>query len=212
MKLTEHELTAIEQAVDQVESKYPVELVPVFTDQSASYPIGRLRALIVGLLLGICCLFLLDSFGPWIWSPLYLKVLFSAVFGASVVLFIDVVPSLTRLVIGKQEMFAKTYEQARLEFVDHEVYSNPNRLGVLLYISVKERQFHILCDKKGSNFFTDEDWQKVSKKLSVHLKQKAFAQAVQAGIEEIELVLAQEIEPSSELAPSILPNHLRYEE
>ena len=158
----EKELRDIEQAVERVESIYPVEVVPVFSGKSSVYNIARFRGLLIGGITGLLLITLLDLYAGLSWAPFYIKITLVAVWIVLMMTIVEFVPTLNKKLIGKEVMFNETRERAKIEFVNQKVYSNKDRIGVMIYMSFYEHQFHILSDDKGTGFLTEQEWVELS--------------------------------------------------
>lgn len=198
----------IKDAVERIESKYPVEIVPVFTAESSDYAVARFRALISGVSSGLIVqnvLYLLDVF----WVPFYVMSLGLVLWCLLCLVLVEFIPSLKRLLISQDRMFLVSEQKAQLEFTAQQVGSNPRRIGILIFLSLFEHKFHILTDPKGNDYFHQEMWQEVSKALMTGLKNSSVSDALVNCLHRCEELLADAHLPTDDAGESTLTNNLR---
>lgn len=205
------ELSGIESAVEELESRFPLEIVPVFVEKSGAYYISRFRALIVAVLSSFVFMFLVREWSWLAWYPLYVTLVLGLLWIICFLTICEFVPAISRALAGKRYLKEKTLKRAKEEYVLQEVYANPQRVGVMIFVGFYEHQFHIICDKKGSKFFGDDEWAEVSKELVLFMKKKEPYEGIKECIKAIGEVMAREIDEDDTLAPSVLPNHIRYD-
>jgi len=205
------ELGRIRTAIEKLEETFPIEVIPVFTKKSASYGMARFKALVIGIITSFVVMYLAYEYSSLAWAPLYYLFLLGIVSVLLVSGFVLLIPPIHRLLIGKKELHKVTFERAKNEYIDQKVASNPERIGILIFISFFEHRFHILYDKKASAFFDDSEWRTIVQNLSSMMKNSSPSDALEYCMVEIEEVLKGKIPKKDELPPSMLPNELRFE-
>lgn len=211
MSFSKEELKRIETAVENLESKFPMEIVPVFTEKSGAYHISRFRALLLATISAFILMFFLNEFTALAWYPSYVVTMLGVIWVVLALVISEFIPAISRKLAGKEFLRDVTFSKAKEEYIIQEVYSNPNRIGVMIFVSFYEHQFHILCDKKGSQFFGDEEWLAISKELIISMRAGKPCESIEHCINAIGEVMAREVAEDDDLPPSILPNNLRYE-
>jgi len=204
-------LDRIQTAIKKLEETFPIEVVPVFTKKSAPYAMARLKALIIGLMTAAALMYVTYQYTSLAWYPLYYVLLLGILWIAFIMGVIELIPPIHRLLIGKKQLHTITFERAKNEYIDQKVSSNPDRIGILIFISFFEHRFHILYDKKATAFFDDKEWKTIVKNLSSMMKNSSPSDALEYCMVEIEEVLKGKIPKKEELPPSMLPNELRFE-
>lgn len=206
------ELKDIENAVEHLESKFAIELVPAFASESDDYPIARFRAVMIGLISGFLVLAALNYWVLFALLPFVIQGLILIIWVLFVLAMVEYIPPIQRKIIGDIILDQKSFDLAKNQFIDYEVYSNPQRVGILLFVSFFEHKFHIISDRRASEFISTEDWEEISKQLSSDFKKTSASNAIVLCIENIENLLKKRNFTSENLGPSILPNHLNVSE
>ena len=105
LSFSKEELKEIEETVDHLESKFPVEVVPVFESNCDNYPVARYRASIIGLISGffICLgIFLFSNY--LIYFPLWSLGLFWITWVFLIIALSEFFSGFRRLLITKEEL------------------------------------------------------------------------------------------------------------
>jgi putative membrane protein len=203
------ELQAIEHAVERVESRFAVELVPMFANQSNDYPIAKFKSLLFGMLSGYLLIVLANLSISFAWYPMYVQGLVWIIWTLLFLIVIENNDALKRMLIGKYELYTSSKKQANEEYFNSEVSSNPDRMGILLYLSFFERQFHIVCDTKAASVISQEQWNTLSKELSSNMRLLKTSEAIIKCIDSCGELLKNAGLSSDNLPPSTVPNDLR---
>jgi putative membrane protein len=154
--LTENAKRAFTEAVREVEAATSAELVVAVRARSGSY----LHAdLIAGIVVGIAALaFLL--FSDWEFSLGWI-VLDPALAGLLGGLAASRFPALRRVLTRPAVRRQQVETAARSTFVAKRVYGTAGRTGILLYISVLEKEAVVLTDVGLETLAATESWQRV---------------------------------------------------
>ncbi len=203
------ELQAIENAVERVENSYAVELVPMFANQSSEYPIAKFYSLLVGLFSGYVLLIIANLSISFSWFPMYVQGLLWIIWALVCLIAVEIYAPLKRLLVGKSELFESSKKQAQYEYAKSGVNSNPDRMGIFLYLSFFERKFHIVCDAKAAVIISQEQWNTISRSLSNDMKLLKTSEAIIKCIDSCGKLLKEANLSSHNLPPSIVPNDLK---
>ncbi len=155
----------ITQCVQEVEKKTSGEIVPFVKSASYHYPAAALRAaLTASVLIAAAATAAYDFF--MLWGTLSLPDLwvFPSVFAACflvVYALASIVSGLKRLFISRAEMTEEAGEAALTAFFRHRLAETRDRTGILLFVSVFERQVVVLADKGINDKVPPETWQQV---------------------------------------------------
>jgi uncharacterized membrane protein len=205
---TDGELKNIEQAVEHIENRYAVELVPMFAKQSSDYPEVRYSALLFGFLSGFAILMTLYFVSQLWWFPFPLIALVWVVWTLFILTICETISPLKRLLIGSDDLLDKSLELANHEFVKNEVYSNPERVGILIFVSFFEKKFHFIYDQKGNQYFDNNEWLTLGNTFSLEMKDKKTSEAIIHCIQNLEKLIEKSAIQRTNLPPSFLSNDL----
>ena len=213
LSFSKEELQQIEEAVDHLENKFPVELVPVFESNCDTYPVARYRASIIGLVSGFFLLTGLLLFDNYLLLqfPLWAFGLFWMTWVLLVIAFTELFPAFKRLLISKEELFYTTYKEAQVQFLEQGMSDNPLRAGILIHISFFERKFHLLTDGKGDFILSSENWEELADSFSSELKRKTKHESIINCIKQCEVFLEKGDFHGLEKNKTQISNHLREE-
>lgn len=173
----------IAAAVQEVEKESAAEVVPVVVDVSGTYPQAPWRAATLGAL-GVpvfltLLLRLVDFWGlPWeFW------ILAPAVTGGSLgFLLARLYPRITRLFITQKEMETQVQERAEHAFLTEEVFATSQRTGMLVFVSLFERQVVVLGDKGIAKKIPQDRWSAIAKGIAQGIRQRKPVSALIWGI------------------------------
>lgn len=208
-RFTDKELQLIEDAVVRAESRFAVEIVPMFANESSVYATTRLKASLIGMLISYFILIVLNQSDAISWLPFYLQGAMMMVLVILFLLLVEVAYPIKRWLTGEEQLHKSSYNKARQEFAEHKVYSNPDRMGILLFISFFERKFHIICDNKATEYITQEQWSTLSTNFGKDLKTLTTSSAIVKCIDSCADMLEKAGLSSDNLPPSIISNDLR---
>jgi len=98
-----------------------------------------------------------------------------------------------RVVIKDKKPLLKTFtsaaELAREEFFKTGMDNTRDKTGILLFLILKERSFHILADSGINAKVSQAVWDGISAEMQRHFKNGDFSSGVQHGIEKVGEVL-----------------------
>ena len=132
---------AVVKAVQEVESQTSAELVVVVRVRSGRYPEAHARAgSLLGMTVLLLLLFLPQEF-PLLSIPINVAIAYAIGWAAA-----RFVPPVERLFTGPWARAERTRTAARAELVVGGITKTTGRSGMLVYVSVIERQVHVVCD------------------------------------------------------------------
>lgn len=174
--LSKKDFDKIEAAVKQAELLTSGEIVPMLVKSSSTVGhVPIILFLLSLLLIGVC-------------KP-YLEFYFSAYWALAglvcAVLFIKILSSFNcvlRFFTPKQDQTKQVLLRAQLELQTSNVKNTKDSTGVLIFVSLLEKQVCVLADKAVSKHFKDKDWQDVVNLILKGLKNKNMAQGFEDGI------------------------------
>ena len=80
-------------------------------------------------------------------------------------------------------------ELAKREFVKLGIASTRDKTGILIYILLAERQFHILADSAINDKVSENTWHKIKDVMQEFFANGKFARGILYGVEEIGKIL-----------------------
>ncbi len=173
--LTPESKTALSEAVRAVESRCSAELVVAVRARTGSY----LHAgLISGVLAGVAAL-AVQLFSPWIFEPVWL--------------LIDplVIGGLAGLAASRSALVGRAFTPwrvrrervetaARSTFVERRVHGTTGRTGILLYVSVREREAALVADLGVDPLAATDGWRRAVEEIERAVRDKEDGVAVAA--------------------------------
>jgi len=195
---------SLTHAVEQAETNSAAELVVAVHPQSGRY--GDADYLAGGLVALAALVFIV--FNPWTWHPAYLLPVEMIVLFAIGALGCSVAPPLRRLLTTKKRRQRQLREAAATLFVEEGVANTRARTGVLVYLSLFERQVEVIADVGITGGVKPDVWSKCLFELRKIGSADDTAQALLDGIRKLGDVLSQYL-PAGEDNPDELPNRPR---
>lgn len=192
---SERDIELIEAAIRQAEAASPVEIVPFVIDASDTYEHAYWKTLALVLALAVCFK------SAWLAVGLPVAVL-SAYF---------LWPPLRRFIIGARKLDERVWKKAKEVFLDEEVFNTKQRTGVLILISLFEREVAILSDSGIYVLAPSEQWKVWSDRLAEAMKTFDPTPTLLQAIEQIGLVAQQKGFNRGDANPNELENRLRIE-
>lgn len=188
--LTGAEQERITRVVHQAEQITSGEIVPMVVSQSSHYP----AATIIG---GFLSAFLFSlALTPFIGKALWLggnnMLLFVAIFLLLYFIFfmlIKHIPTIKRFFLLKNEIQREVEEHAVTSFFQEKLYKTKDENGILLFISVFERQVVILGDNGINERIAPDSWQNMVDRITSAIREKRQCDAICETIEQIGALL-----------------------
>ena len=172
LHLTAEEQERVERAVFTAERHTNAEIVPMIVARSGVYREARHQA---GLILGLVVLTILLTCDivwlPWGWHASNAAWLILATFlayGAGV--WLGTLVPVIRLFTPTVRMQHKVKLRAERAFAQHAVSHTRERTGVLIMVSLLERQIYVLPDQRLFQRIPVEEWARVVQRAVDRLK------------------------------------------
>jgi putative membrane protein len=159
---TEEDLARIKQAVQGAELKTAGEIVPYVVEMSDEYERAVWRGASVAGALAILVFLVLHTFAG-VWLPFTLPIVLGIVLAAfgTGMLLTHFLPLLKRLLAGRALMLKRASQRAAQAFVSEEVFDTRERTGILLFVSLFERQVLVVGDSGINARVKQSDWDEV---------------------------------------------------
>jgi putative membrane protein len=178
---------AIQGAVRRAEERTAGEIVPVVVARSANYEVATWRGAAVAMLLALAgglLVLQIDPGGrlgapsaPWIVVGSSLTV------GAMGALAATLVAPLRRLFAGHTLLAEAVRRRALQFFVQEEVFATRDRTGILLFVSLLERQVEVIGDTGIDDRVRADDWEAVAARVQKGIRTGSLTDALVEAIE-----------------------------
>lgn len=190
--LTDQERTHLDQRIAEAEKRTGAQIVLAVIKRSDSYvelpwKAFALGASIAGFLAALCSLLRPE----WITPATILTIIVVILAGGGVAaLACGLVPQFARLFLHASRAEVEVREHAKSLFLSHELFATQNRTGVLLLVSLFERQVVLLPDTGLRKCLTQDAMQRVIERMRPSLATGRTAYALEVGLEQLEELLA----------------------
>lgn len=159
---TDADRDRIEEAVRSAEARTSGEIVPVIVAHSDEYPVAVRRAGIIGLATGALIFEVLRLVWSG-WAPAWITndaSLFAFMLTAGFLFWLAAarIPSLKRMLIGREAIDRAVHSRAVHAFVEEEVFATRDRTGILLLVSLFEHRVEVFGDSGINTFVSEDDW------------------------------------------------------
>lgn len=200
--LTDESKAAFLAAVRTVEDASSAELVIAVRQRSGSY---LHVSLAVGILTGLAALAVL-LFSPWPFGLLWIFV-DPVVAGALAGFVFSRSPLLSRLFTRRALRRSRTETAARSAFVERRVHSTTGRTGILLYLSLLEREAVLVADLAVEALAATSGWRAAVGEIEDAVRRGGSGAEVAAKVSGLAAVLGPVL-PRSENDVDELPNEV----
>lgn len=183
----------ITQAVQEAERHTSAEIVPMIVARSGLYRDAQHVAGLIAAFITLAAMLTLEAaWLPWGWHAanaawLVLAVTLAYVSGA----WIGRVPTVIRLLTSRTRMKQKVALRAGRAFAQHAVSQTRERTGVLIVLSILEKQIYVLPDRLLAGRVSAERWQEVVQAAVEQLHDGAIAEGLSQAIAACGVVLAE---------------------
>jgi putative membrane protein len=190
--LNDQERKHLNQHIAEVEKRTRAQIVIAFIERSDSYPELPWKAFALGASMAGFGAVAFDMLSPG-WSSniaAMISVMVALGSGAVGALLCIFLPGFGRLFLNVQRAETEARQHAQSLFLSRELFKTHERTGLLLLISLFERQVVILPDKGLQQCLNQDVMQKIIAGMGVALAAGKFASAMEEGLESLESVLA----------------------
>lgn len=214
--LEHHDLDSIKDAVAEAEKSTNGEIAVAVIPQSDSYSFVEFFA---AMCLAFASFFILLYFADGIWHLLERTLWYpepktlAAVIGAGVCLITIVffglvnIPAFDRLIIPARIKKERVYARALRHFVECGIYNTAERTGILIFVSILERQVLVLTDSGITEKVSPATWEGVCGTITDGIKLKKTAQGICRAVEQCGGILAEHF-PKTAGNPNEYPDGL----
>jgi putative membrane protein len=177
----------IEDAIAKVETSTSGELMVVSVNKSSKYKTANFR---LGILFGVLVVFipLTKNFGHdllFFQIPLF-------ILGYS----LGFIPRIKSFFLSKTEKDEEVYQRAMEAFFENNLHTTKDRTGVLIFVSLLERQVVILADTGINEKVEKGTWQKIMDGLIGNIKRKNLVIGLQEAVFQVGDILSKHFPPT----------------
>ena len=192
MLLSVAEASAIEARSREVEARVGLQVIAAIIGKADAHVELPWKAFALGAVLSALALVVADAVRPqWITANAALvdTVTILSVGGASALLAIFV-PAYARIFLRSTRRDFEVRRHAESLFLRHEMFRTGERNAVLILVSCFERRVEILTDVGLQRSVSEPEWRPVIARMTPLLRERRFADALQAGLAGAEELLA----------------------
>jgi putative membrane protein len=190
--LSDQERIHLDQRVAEAEKRTGAQIVLAVIERSDSYLELPWKAFALGASIASFVVVMLDMLRPG-WTTGHVSLLAVAttlLAGAASALFCVLVPAFGRLFLNAHRAETEVRQHAQSLFLTRELFATHQRTGILLLVSVFERQVVLLPDRGLHKRLSQDGMQKIINRMGVALASGQFARALEDGLNGLEEVLA----------------------
>lgn len=167
----------IKELITEAEQKSDSEMVPMIVSRSDNYPAAHFRAAIIFSFLFSLGLY----FSPLsIINPIYF--LWIQLPGLILGYYLANIPTITRLLITKQEVEYEVTQRAIEAFFEHNLHTTDQHNGVLIFISILEKKIKIITDVGVRKKVDQKIWDEIIYSFTEKVKEGEFVEALKSTI------------------------------
>jgi putative membrane protein len=209
-RLNEQDRDRISQAVQAAERQTAAEIVPMIVSRSGVYRDARHRAGVsLALLVLACGLMFEATWLPWGWHAanaawLLLATVSAYAFGT----WLGMSAPIIRVMTSTERMQQKVKLRAERAFAQHAISQTRERTGVLLMLSMLERQIYVLPDKDIARRVSSEEWVTVVCDAVERLKAGDLVGGLCAGIDRCGALMARVCPVNPNANPNEIPDRV----
>jgi len=188
MYLTEEEARLVEARAAELERHAGVQVVAVVVGRADAYPEIPWKAFALGTAAALLAAFVAAMLRPG-WTGAELSTLEAALVlcaGGAAALAAAYVPPFARLFLDRDRADAEVRQYADAMFLARGLHGTTGRVGILLLVSLFEREVAIRCDQGVTARVPDAELQPVIAAMAPPLRRGAVAHALLEGLAELE--------------------------
>lgn len=191
MQLSEQDKERLAARVAVLEAKTGAQLVTALVARSDSYPEAPWKAFALGAAAAAMFAAALSPLGRD-WQPVQSAICNAAAIlggGAILALLTVFLAPLARLFTDRLRRKAEVGQHARSLFFDRGLDRTRGRIGILLLVSLFERQVVLLADDGFEGKVGEADWQELTQRVTLLLRHAGPVAALHAALDGMEALL-----------------------
>jgi putative membrane protein len=209
--LSEHDHARLDQRITEAEKRTSAQIVLAVVKRSDSFAELPWKAFALGVSIAGLVIFILDFLLYYWTSVTIVLIAMAAMLGAGAVFALLTVfaPGFARLFLSAHRAEAEVRQYAESLFLRRELFTTGGRMGVLLLVSLFERQVILLPDKGLNNLLTKEAMRDVIAPMTSSLAKNDIIRALEDGLERLSLILEAAAAPGGQFSrKNELPNEI----
>jgi putative membrane protein len=189
--LSDHDRDWLNLRIVETEKCTNTQIVLAVIKRSDSYAEIPWKAFALGASVAGLLFFILNLLlYYWISQAMVLIAVAATLFvGAAFALLAVFVPGFAKLFLSTHRAEVEVRQYAESLFLERELFATSNRVGMLLLISLFERQVILLPDKGVRNLLTMDALLKVITPMTLLLKRNEISKALEDGLKQLSLIL-----------------------
>lgn len=210
IELSDQDRARISEAVRAAEQRTSAEIVPMLVVRSGLYRDACHRTgLAVALLVLSLLLVLETAWWPWGWHATNAAwLILATVLAYRLGVWIGTFAPVIRAVTSTERLRQKVRLRADRAFAQHGISQTRERTGVLIMVSLLERQVYVLPDRGIAHRIAAGQWEDITAAVTARLKTNDITGGLCAGIERCGALLSQVCPAGPGENPDELPDRL----
>jgi len=193
-RLSAQDHDRVAAAIRAAEARTSGEIYCVVAGASDSYfyP-AALFALIGTLLAGVVCAFLLDFWWYSVRLPVF--AIAQVLGSATVLLVLFALPALRIRLVPAYLQHRRAHDNARKQFLAHNVHVTAARTGILIFLSLTERYAEVIADSGIADRVEQMRWNAIVTDLTEAAREDRLADGLVGAVEACGALLAERFPP-----------------
>ncbi len=196
VKITLDDQKLIADAITEVENSTSGEVLVVSVEQSSNYTSAHLR---LGIIFALLVVFIPGTHKVgheilYFQAPLFL-----------IGYLLCFIPKIKYYLIPKHEKDYKVNQRSLMAFFDNNLHATQDRTGILIFVSLMEKQVVILADTGINQKVEKGTWQKIMDDLIAKIKKKNLVHGLQTAVHSVGEILSIHF-PPKEINPNEIEN------
>lgn len=191
--LSDYDHGRLDKRIAEVEKLTNAQIVLAVIKRSDSYAELPWKAFALGASIAGLLIFIIDlTISYWI-SHVVMLIAVAAMLsaGAFFAILSVFVSSFSRLFLSAYRAETEVRQYAESLFLNKELFATTKRTGILILVSLFEKQIIILPDKGLNAGLNKDDMQKIISKMTMPLKQNDITRAMEVGLEQLSEALGK---------------------
>ena len=209
--LSDYDHSHLDKRIAEVEKRTSAQIVLAVIERSDSYAELPWKAFALGASIAGLLIFIIDlTISYWI-SHVVMLIAVAAMLsaGAFFAILTVLVPLFAKLFLSTYRVETEVRQYAESLFLDKELFATSRRTGILILVSLFEKQIIILPDKGLTSRLSKDAMREIISKMTMPLKQNDITRAMEIGLEQLSEVLGtSDAGKSGEASTNELPNNI----
>lgn len=193
MKINESSKKAIENAIKEAEKSTDAEIVPVIVNSSSDYSEVTFSGAILFMFIASFVYFLFSKFPN---TYILLTIQFFALLVGY--WFFQMSPEVKIFLSSRRKIKEKVYQKAQQVFMENGLGRTENSTGVLILVSMMEKQIQILADHRISDNVAADFFDRIVEEILSEIKDDHLTEGMIKGIKQLGQELSRIVPVSSE--------------